>query len=268
MKGLITAAGLGTRSGLNGRIRKEMLPIYERENQKIYLRPMLDVIYGRMKSCGISDIMLVLNPGDAVTREYVRQNLGDATIVFQESPEGYGNAVLQARDSAGDEDILLSAGDGLILDSRILRSVVDHHRGGCIELLLFRVSEPSRYGVAEIEGDTSGLRSLQQSSDSSVTAVERIGDVTFPVLGVEEKPQHPKSDLALCANYILPASIFDSLEKSRTGTEELTPAIDLLLKSGVPAHGIVLPTSQWVSVGRAEEYAAVLSRSLDWARRL
>ena len=98
MKGVITAAGLGTRSGLNGRLRKELLPIYLKLGGDIVLRPIMDAVYSRMVDHGVSDIAIILNPGDEITHSYIRANLPDATILHQERQRGFGDAVLQARE--------------------------------------------------------------------------------------------------------------------------------------------------------------------------
>lgn len=265
MKGLITAAGLGTRSGLNGKIRKEMLPMYELLDGEIVLRPMLDIIYRRMRSLGIDDVIIVLNPEDTITMDYVKRNLGDAVVVYQERPSGYGNAVLRAKEAVGGDDVLLNAGDGLLLDANIAKSVLRKNAGESIDLFLFRVRDPSRYGVATVYPGSDRNVDLEESSPSTVSFAHSDHLARVPVAGVEEKPSHPKSDLALCATYILPNAIFEALE-AYGKAEELTPAIDLVIKNGTRAFGTVLPAHQWISVGRAEKYVEVLSRSLEWAR--
>lgn len=268
MKGLITAAGLGTRSGLNGKIRKEMLPMYEHANGEVVLRPMLDIIYQRMKALGLKDIIIVLNPRDSITLDYVRLNLPDAIVVFQGEPLGYGNAVLQARDAADGDNILLNAGDGLLLDYGVVETVMKKCSQDAIDLFLFRVREPSRYGVATITNLHDQDIVVGASQSSKISTLQRDTLIRSVVTEVEEKPTHPKSDLALCATYILPNLIFETLEKNSSMAGELTPAINHLVASGTNAYGTVVPASQWISVGRVEEYVRVLTRSLEWASSL
>ncbi len=254
MKGVITAAGLGTRSGLNGKLRKEMLPMYEFLDGEIVLRPMLDIIYRRMKNFGIDDIIIVLNPEDSATRDYLKRNMEDTTVVFQEEPLGYGNAVLQAKEAVAGDSVFLNAGDAILLDENLASLPITENSGDSIDLFMFRVKDPTRYGVATVSESGMGSK-LSGSIGSRLT-----------VTGVEEKPAHPSSDLAICATYFLPNTIFETLAEPGTGGE-LTPAIDRLIKNGTRAHGIEVPAYQWISVGRAEEYVEVLSRSLEWARR-
>jgi len=59
VKGIITAAGKGMRSGLDGKFRKEMLPMYDIRNGKLILRPIIDLIIYRMMENNINDIAVV-----------------------------------------------------------------------------------------------------------------------------------------------------------------------------------------------------------------
>ncbi|MGC8515482.1 MAG: nucleotidyltransferase family protein [Thermoplasmata archaeon] len=246
MKGVITAAGLGTRSGLNGRLRKELLPIYLKLGGNIVLRPILDAVYSRMVDHGVNDIAIILNPSDEIAHAYIRANLPDATILHQEKQKGFGDAVLQAKEFIDESDFLLNAGDGIILNDVAYSTGLEIHRQtGSSVLFLMRVEDPKRYGVAEVV----------QHNEYMV------------VKSVEEKPSKPKSNLALCATYIFNSEILGKIDHSVHANIELTPAIDAVISSGREVVAIEVQREEWISVGHAVDYSTSLIRTLDMAKR-
>jgi glucose-1-phosphate thymidylyltransferase len=246
MKGVITAAGLGTRSGLDGRLRKELLPIYLKLGGTIVLRPILDAVYSRMVDHGLNDIAIVLNPSDEITHAYIRANLPDATILHQGKQKGFGDAVLQAKEFIGDNDFLLNAGDGIILNDAAYGSGLDLHRKtGSAVLFLMKVGDPKRYGVAEVNPQEEGYMLVES---------------------VEEKPSKPKSSFALCAAYILNSEILGSIDHSASSNIELTPAIDAVISAGRKVLAIEVQRDEWISVGHAVDYSTSLTRTLNMAK--
>ncbi len=244
MKGVITAAGLGSRSGLDGKMRKEMLPVYDVRKGRLVLRPIIDVLISKFRENGILEIAVVLDPKDRWTREYIETEFPETEIIFQEEKLGYGHAVLMAREFVGENNFILNAGDGLVLRDGVISELVSWKSDG-VFLTLMTVPNPERYGTAEI-----------QLADGKPT-----------VKGVVEKSKTPPSNFALCALYRLPFTIFDHLEKLSGKNMELTPSIDALIKSGVITKATVIDKKEWVSVGRAEAYIEVLRSTLEKCRQ-
>lgn len=243
MKGVITAAGLGKRSGLDGKMRKEMLPVYDVRNGKLVLRPIIDVIISGFLRQGIRRIAVVLDPSDRWTREYIETEFSDVQILYQEEKRGFGHAVLMAKDFVGSDSFILNAGDGLVLRKDVLPEIVKSSDSG-VYLTLMQVTNPQRYGTAEI--------------------IER--DVGISVISVVEKSEAPPSNFALCALYGLPSDIFQHLEADSSHIIELTPAINKLIASGSNTRAMVIDRTEWVSVGKAESYVDVLKLTLDRCR--
>ncbi len=242
MKGLITAAGLGTRSGLDGKLRKEMLPVYDVRDGRIVLRPILDVILTEFFRNGIEEVAVVMDPADKCTRDYLEDNFPEVTLLFQEEKRGYGHAVLMAKDFMGPDDFILNAGDGLVLKESVLKNMVSM-KESCIYLALIPVSNPENYGCPEI---------------STVNGK--------PVIrGVVEKPSNPPSNFALCALYRLTPKIFEELDQSGRNVE-LTPAIDRVIRKGISTNADFLERKEWISVGKAESYVDVIRATLEKAR--
>lgn len=239
MKAVITAAGLGRRSGLDGKMRKEMLPIYDYRDGRLVLRPIIDVIISNFHSHGISEVAVVLDPDDRWTREYIRIEFPEVTILFQNEKKGFGHAVLMARDFVGDDDLILNAGDGLVLREDILPMMMD---SACdVFLVLMQVPDPEKYGTAEI---------VQKEGRDQVRRLV-------------EKAANPPSNFALCAFYRLPSRIFAFLDEEDGENVELTPAINRLISEGTKTEAMVIEKKEWVSVGRAESYVSVLQTTLD-----
>ena len=244
MKAVITAAGSGIRSGLDGKFRKEMLPIYDVRERRIVLRPILDCIITRISRLGINEIAVITDPHDDSTNNYLKRNFPSVSILNQERKLGFGNAVLMARDFIGNDEFILNAGDGILLDEQMMQSSLSGKRSEII-LYLMKVDHPERYGVAEIY---------------------KKGRKNY-VLSVVEKPKIPKSNLALCAVYKLNGKIFDYLKGDHSNNVELTPSINALIKD-TEIEGMVVPKNQWQSVGRAEDYIKVLRTTLAYSRKL
>lgn len=245
MKGVITAAGLGTRSGLDGKLRKEMLPVYDVRDGKLVLRPIIDVIITNMLSSGISDIAVVIDIADRWTREYLETEFPKVKILYQKEKLGFGHAVLMSKDFVGKDDFILNAGDGVVLNGKTLKELLKGKENG-VFLTLMQVNEPEKYGTAEI--------------------ISRGGEIE--VNGVVEKSPNPPSNFALCALYRLPAEIFTYLSRESGKNIELTPAINSLIQNGIPTRAVVIDKKEWISVGRAESYVEVLSSTLGKCRKI
>lgn len=244
-KCVITAAGLGKRSGLDGKFRKEMLPVYDFRDGRIVLRPIVDCIITHLLYSGIEHFVVVLDPGDSFTENYLSSEFTNIEFVYQEKKAGFGDAVARTAKKLGKEPFLLNAGDGLVLDMDFLDFFVKQVSldPGSNHLCLMRVDDPQHYGTADcvVSGDHVEVNS------------------------VVEKSGNPPSNLALCAFYYLTGSVMDNIEKNGTNIE-LTPAINRSIIEGVPTHGYVIDRSKWISVGVSESYIDVLKRSLDYAR--
>lgn len=246
MKAIITAAGLGKRSGLNGLIRKELLNIYDFRDGSLILRPVIDVLISKLVRMGISDIAVVLDPSDVISQDYLKRIFPFVRIFFQMEKNGFGDAVLSARDFVRDEGFLLAAGDGMVLDLENFNSrMVGLERENKWTLFVMKVDDPKRYGVAVLRQGTEGTE----------------------VTDVVEKPSKPRSNFALCALYYLPPQIFDFISY-KDGKAELTDAIARCISSGVKFNAVEVPRSSWISVGMAEDYRNVLESTYLYAMKL
>ena len=245
MKAVITAAGRGSRSGLDGKFRKEMLPLYDCREGRLVLRPIIDCIITGLISAGIKEIACVIRHDDPITRHYLKAEFPDIQMIFQDTYSGYGDAVRRASDFVNGESFILNAGDGFLSDSDgFLKTALKEGGSGRSILNLMAVDDPTHYGCPSI--------------------IESGGQIY--VTEVEEKPAIPKSNYGLCATYLLAPDVMNNLLRDRSEVVELTPAINMSLSGGKPAFARVILREKWLSVGNATKYAEILKRSLEEAK--
>lgn len=237
MDALITAAGMGTRANLPKGMRKEMLPIYTVRNNRIVLRPIIECIIYNLSLSGANKFFVVLDINDKHTEDYLSTLDMKTEFIYQKKPEGYGKAILLARESIKN-DFILNAGDGLILDKDKTKKMVDLYRKtGKTVLGVMSVPNPNRYGVATIKN---GM-----------------------VVKVVEKPEHPESRYALPAFYILKREIIDFIDGA-----ELTPAINRHIINGNEVFPFKIRRSDWASIGNSDGYYKILERTYNFCRKI
>ena len=206
MKGLILAGGKGTRlRPLTYTSAKQLIPIAN--------KPILFFGIEFMREAGITEIGMIV--GD--TAEEIEAACGDGaqfgvklTYIPQSAPLGLAHAVKTAQPFIGTDSFCMYLGDNLLRDG-IAQVVAEYQASACdCMILLTKVPDPERFGVAELHEDGS-------------------------VKQLVEKPREPKSDLALVGVYLFNESIFtacDSIQPSARGELEITDAIQWLVEHG------------------------------------
>ena len=177
-------------------------------------KPISQYVLESLRDSGIYDIAIVL--GD-IYPERVKQYYGDGsrfdvniTYIYQDEPKGIAHAVGLCKEFVGDEAFVVHLGDDLLKGG--VRKFVEEFRKSDYEamVLLCKVREPQRFGVAEF-------------------------NVNGRLVRLVEKPKHPPSDYALSGIYFFKPTIFamiDKLKPSWRGELEITEAIQLLLDNG------------------------------------
>jgi glucose-1-phosphate thymidylyltransferase len=197
MKGIVLAGGLGTRLyPLTKITNKHLLPIYD--------RPMIYYPVQTLVEAGIKDILIVTggnNAGDFLRLLGNGRTFGlrHLNYTYQEKEGGIAEAVGLAEEFAEGEGVIIILGDNIIGQS--IRPAVEDFKkqklGG--KIFLKRVKNPREYGVAQLNGKR--------------------------VVGIEEKPQRPKSNLAVIGLYMYDSRVFRivrALKPSRRGELEIT----------------------------------------------
>ncbi|GIH46033.1 glucose-1-phosphate thymidylyltransferase [Microbispora rosea] len=230
MKALVLAGGSGTRLRPITHTRaKQLVPVAN--------KPVLFYGLESIAAAGVSEVGIVV--GD--TQDEIEAAVGDgsrfglqASYLRQEAPLGLAHAVLIARDYLGDDDFVMYLGDNFIVGG--IESLVGRfrERRPSAQIMLTRVSDPRQFGVAELAGDGR-------------------------VVGLEEKPREPKSDLALVGVYLFTPAIHDAvaeLKPSWRGELEITDAIQWLIDAGHEVEPAVI-SGYWKDTGNVADMLEV-----------
>ncbi|MGD9997830.1 MAG: glucose-1-phosphate thymidylyltransferase [Ilumatobacteraceae bacterium] len=228
MKALILAGGAGTRlRPITHTSAKQLVPVAN--------KPILFYGIEAMVEAGITDIGVIV--GD--TRAEVMGALGDGsrwganiTFIPQDAPLGLAHCVLIAAEFLGDDDFVMYLGDNLLeQDLGAFVRAFEVARAGddppCAQILLKRVPDPHRFGIAEL-------------------------DDAGHVVRLVEKPADPPSDLALVGVYLFDATIIRavrSITPSARGELEITDAIQWLVDQGLRVRQEEL-TGWWIDTGK------------------
>jgi glucose-1-phosphate thymidylyltransferase len=203
VKALVLSGGAGTRlRPITHTSAKQLVPVAN--------KPVLFYGLEAIADAGISEVGIIV--GD--TADEIREAVGDGsrfgievTYIPQEAPLGLAHAVLIAQDFLGDDDFVMYLGDNFIVGG--ITGLVEEFRTERpdAQILLTKVPNPTSFGVAELGDDGR-------------------------VVGLEEKPKQPKSDLALVGVYLFTPAVHEavrSIEPSWRGELEITHAIQWLI---------------------------------------
>lgn len=207
MKGIVLAGGLGSRLyPLTKVTNKHLLPIYN--------KPMIYYPIETLVKAGITDILIVTggnNAGDFLRLLGSGKEFGSSHLnyTYQEGEGGIADALRLARNFADDDDVTVILGDNIIQGS--IRHAVENFKtqGGGAKILLKEVDDPERFGVAELDGSR--------------------------IIGIEEKPEHPKSRYAVTGIYMYDARVFEiieTLKPSRRDELEITDVNNDYIRAG------------------------------------
>ncbi|MHC4194332.1 MAG: sugar phosphate nucleotidyltransferase, partial [Planctomycetota bacterium] len=242
-KALIPVAGKGTRlMPVTSVVPKCMFPLV---NSKDEIRPVMHIICEQAISAGVESIGIVVSPWQTeMVRQYfvAARECGFAKLpahieyITQESPRGFGDAVLQGLDFIGEEPFMVLLGDHICLadedkPSCVLQVVTAHNTLDAVAMIGMRLvtaGELSKVGVAsgvEIEQRVYRCTRFMEKPDLA-TARQKL---VTKGLGEDEF-------LAHSGIYVFLPDIFDCLlQVSKTvgrkgGEVELADAQSLLLE--------------------------------------
>lgn len=210
MKGIILAGGTGSRLyPLTKVTNKHLLPIYD--------KPMIYYPLQTLINAGITDIMIVSGRGHA---GHFLELLGSGTefgvqltYEIQEGAGGIAQALGLARTWADRESVAVILGDNIFEDS--IEDAVTSFSAGA-RVFLKPVPDAQRFGVAEVSGDQ--------------------------IVSIEEKPKHPKSNLAVTGLYIYDRDVFriiQDLKPSARGELEITDVNNAYVKKGMMSFSLL-----------------------------
>jgi glucose-1-phosphate thymidylyltransferase len=237
VKALILAGGAGTRlRPITHTSAKQLVPVAN--------KPILFYGLEAMADAGIKQVGMIV--GD--TRSEIMAAVGDGsrwgvevTYIPQEAPLGLAHCVLIAREFLGEDDFVMYLGDNLLKQS--VRDFVERfeaerqratsptldgsHLMPTAQILLAKVPDPHRFGVAELDADGHVVRLV-------------------------EKPTVPPSDLALVGVYLFDRTIHEAVRAiapSARGELEITDAIQWLIDQDYAVRSEILE-GWWIDTGK------------------
>ncbi|NGP87816.1 sugar phosphate nucleotidyltransferase [Fodinibius halophilus] len=224
MKGIILAGGTGSRLyPLTKVTNKHLLPIGN--------KPMIYYPIEKLTGVGIDEILIVTGTehmGDVVTLLGSGKDFGCRfTYKVQDEAGGIAQALGLAENFVGDDSMTVILGDNIFQTS--LEEAVNSYPGQGAQILLKEVEDPERFGVAEVDGDK--------------------------IIGIEEKPDQPKSNLAVTGMYMYDAQVFDyirTLEPSDRGELEITDVNNHYIQEDKMRFSVM--EGWWTDAGTPKSY--------------
>lgn len=224
MKGVILAGGKGTRlQPLTNVVSKQLLPVYD--------KPLIFYPLSTLMLAGIREILIITTPEDQVLFKKVLGSGSDLGISIrygiQEEPIGLAQGILISKEFLAGEAFAFILGDNLFYGQGLGRELQKFQKVQGAHVFGYSVANPSEYGVATI--DNKGR-----------------------VIQIEEKPQYPKSNIAITGLYFYDnraVHFAETLKPSKRGEIEITDLNNLFLDLGELTCTILPRGTAWLDTG-------------------
>lgn len=224
MRGIILAGGSGTRLWPSTKsMSKQLFPIYD--------KPLIYYPLATLMLAGIREILVISTPSDRPSFEKLfgdGHHLGiNVSYESQLKPEGLAQAFTIGQDFIGREKVALILGDNIFQGSGLGADLIDCTDPDGAIIFGYTVTDPQRYGVAEI-------------------------DAYGKVLSIIEKPEFPKSNIAIPGLYFFDNTVIEKakrVEMSKRGELEITSILDMYLENQNLSLEILPRGTAWLDCG-------------------
>lgn len=224
MKGIVLAGGTGSRLfPLTKVTNKHLLPVGS--------KPMIFYPIERLLEAGIKEILIVTGTdhmGDVVNLLGSGKDFGCRfTYKVQDEAGGIAQALGLAENFVGNDSMTVILGDNIFDFS--LKEATEKYSGSGAHILIKEVHDPSRYGVAELDGDR--------------------------IISIEEKPENPKSSYCVTGIYMYDADVFEyirTLKPSGRGELEITDVNNHYIRAEMMTYSVL--QGWWTDAGTPDSY--------------
>lgn len=200
MKGILLAGGSGTRLyPLTKTTSKQLLPVYD--------KPMIYYPLSTLMLFGIKEVLIISTPKDTPN---IEELFGDGSrlgmkihYAIQNEPKGIAQAFTIGADFIGNDDVCLILGDNIFYMGDQIHSFkkqIEANKGGIV--FGYYVNDPKRFGIIEVQDEQN-----------------------HKILSLEEKPEHPKSNIAAVGLYFYKNDVIEkarNLKPGKRGELEIT----------------------------------------------
>ncbi len=226
MRGLVVSGGKGSRlRPLTYTGAKQLVPIAN--------KPILFYAIENLIECGIEEISIVVSPE---TGDQIRAAAGDGSrfgarigYIDQPAPAGIADAIRLAQPAMGGAPFVTFLGDNFLTHGIVPHVRAFEASGADAGILLKHMPDARAFGVAEFDGER--------------------------VVRVVEKPEHPKTDLAVIGIYMFTSAVFSAIERVRPsarGELEITDTIQVLIDDGRHVTTAVV-AGEWIDTGKHDD---------------
>lgn len=204
MKGIVLAGGTGSRLWpVTRAVSKQLLPIY---NKPLIYYPISTLMLAKIR-----EILVIVNPSDLNQFQELLGNGEDFGVEIeycvQNEPRGIADAFIIGKNFIGKDSSALILGDNIFYGQGLGVKLQQYTDVVGAQIFGYPVHDPDRYGVVE----------LNKNSE---------------VISIEEKPENPKSNLAVPGLYFYDNSVIDlarSIKPSARGELEISTINQLYL---------------------------------------
>ncbi|MGA1791765.1 MAG: nucleotidyltransferase family protein [bacterium] len=193
MKAFLLAAGLGTRlKPLTDNVPKCLLPIHG--------KPILEIWLEKLAEYGVEEVLINTHHLADQVERFILENQAKRAwpairLFFEAKLLGSGGTVWEKRDFvADDRDFLIIYADNLtVMD---IGHMMEYHQktGATLTMGLFESTAPRNCGIVRMDS---------------------VNPLSGVILGFEEKPKKPRSNLANAGIYIANRKIFEFFPESK-----------------------------------------------------